>query len=110
MKYRNIVFLDKDGKMYATPEYKGDKREIESYRSADSKGDTFEKNWEEVLDEFRGVESLDEFKKITEKTQRYAKSCSGNVEIRPAEEIADIKYVVGDEVYLIVNGCIFLMV
>nr|WP_024835450.1 hypothetical protein [Clostridium sp. 12(A)] len=104
MTRRNIIFKDKNtGKLYVSPEFNGDKREIEN-RGFNL--DSYYKNWDEILNDFIGIMTLYDFKMISRKVQRYGSSFLGEVEILPVTQIHDIGQIENDEVYLLYNGII----
>ena len=84
MTRRKIVFYDDDaGSFYSTPEFNGDKTEMEAMRSDDS----CDKDWADILKEFEGVKTLNEFKAVSEKAQRYYhSSIAKHIQIIPVEK------------------------
>jgi len=111
MTRRNIILKLRNGKLYVTPEFNGDKKEFELRESlTDIKSmDNYSKNWEEVLQDFEGITTLEQFKNASEQAQNYGKSFLGYIDILPVEEISNIEEVENDEVYLIENGIISLL-
>lgn len=96
MTRRKIYFYDKkQNKLYATPEFNGDKEEFVEFRKHE---DSCDKNFNEILQEFKGVKTLEEFNKATDKAQSYYHSFLGNNNL-PIEEKEDIEY--KDEIYMI---------
>lgn len=94
---RKIYFFDSITKrLYSTPEFNGDKNEFDFFRK---RGDSCDKNFDEILKEFDGVKSLEEFKKASDKAQSYYHSGFTEDSILPIEEITKITY--NDEIYVI---------
>lgn len=106
MTRRNIVLKTKDGKLYVTPEFNGDKREYELKETSlgVKSVDSYSKNWEEVLKDFEGITTLEEFERASKQAQEYGTSFLGYIDILPVEEISKIEDVQNDEVYLIKDG------
>lgn len=96
MTRRKIYFYDKTtSNLYMTPEFNGDKEEFVRFRK---RGDSCDKNWNEILEKFEGVETLKDFKNISTQAQSYYHSCLGD-EVIPIEIAKEIKY--SDEIYMI---------
>jgi hypothetical protein len=75
MTRRYIVFYDDEsGYYYSTPEFNGDKSEMETFGSQDS----CDKDWTEIVFEFEGVDNLNKFKTASEKAQSYYHSFLGD--------------------------------
>ena len=96
---RKIVFKDNViGKLFITPEFNGDK---EGYEARGNCLDGCDKNWDEILEEFVGVETLDDFKEASERAQKHYHSFLGE-EILPVKEMENIVDIKGcDYIYLI---------
>jgi len=63
-----IIFKDKaTGKIYASPEFNGDKMEFEMLK-LDGKCDA---DWSDILKEFSGVKTIQEFKEATIRAQKH---------------------------------------
>jgi hypothetical protein len=71
------------GACWVTPEFNGDKSELQQMKSNDS----CDKDWEEIFEEFKNVKTLDEFQKQSAKAQGYYRSCLPGAKILPAENI-----------------------
>ncbi len=96
MTRRRVYFYDqKQNKLYSTPEFNGDKEEFVEFRKAE---DSCDKNFNEILREFEGVKTFEEFKKASNKAQSYYHSFLGDT-VLPIEEKVNIEY--NDEVYMI---------
>ena len=68
MTRRYIVFYDDEtGYYYSTPEFNGDKSEMEALGSQDS----CDKDWPDIILEFKGVNSLEKFKDASARAQGY---------------------------------------
>ena len=89
---RKIIFKDDIiGKLFVIPEFNGDK---EGY---------------EILEEFVGIETLDDFKEASERAQKHYHSFLGE-DILPVEEIKDISEVKGcDYTYIAENEKVILI-
>jgi hypothetical protein len=75
MTRRYIVFYDEEsGYYYSTPEFNGDKSETEAFGSQDS----CDKDWPDIVLDFKGVKSLNEFKAASERAQGYYHSFLGD--------------------------------
>jgi hypothetical protein len=75
MTRRYIVFYDEEsGYYYSTPEFNGDKSEMEAFSSRDS----CDKDWPEIVLEFKEVDTLQKFKAASEKAQGYYHSFIGD--------------------------------
>lgn len=97
MTRRKIYFFDsKTKKLYSTPEFNGDKNEFGFFRK---RGDSCDKNFDEILKEFDNIKTLEEFKKASNKAQSYYHSGFGSDSILSIEETSKITY--NDEIYLI---------
>jgi len=97
MTRRKVYFFDdKSNKLYSTPEFNGDKYEFDYFRK---KGDYCDKNFDEIIKEFNGVKSLEDFKKASDKVQSYYHSRIVEQVILPIEEVKKITY--NDEIYMI---------
>ncbi|MDR1902370.1 MAG: hypothetical protein LBQ88_08845 [Treponema sp.] len=72
---RYIIFYDgESGYYYSTPEFNGDKSEMEAFSSQDS----CDKDWPEIVLEFERVDTLQKFKAAGEKAQGYYHSFLGD--------------------------------
>jgi hypothetical protein len=75
MTRRYIIFYDEvNGFYYSTPEFNGDKSELESEKSMDS----CKKDWPEIVREFTCVDTLEKFKAASDKAQRHYHSFLGD--------------------------------
>lgn len=96
MTRRRVYFYDqKQNKLYSTPEFNGDKEEFVKFRKAE---DSCDKNFNEILQEFKGVKTFEEFKRASNKAQSYYHSFLGD-EILPIQEVEEKNYC--DEIYMI---------
>lgn len=104
MTRRKIYFYDdKERKLYSTPEFNGDKDEFIHFRKAE---DSCDKNFDEILKEFIGVKTKEEFETASNKAQSYYHSFLGD-EILPINEVKTNES--EDEIYMINNkGEIYL--
>lgn len=104
MTRRKIYFYDnKDKKLYSTPEFNGDKDEFIHFRKAE---DSCDKNFDEILKEFLGVKTKEEFETASNKAQSYYHSFLGD-EVLPINEVTTKES--EDEIYMINNnGDIYL--
>ena len=104
---RKIIFKDDiTGKLFVTPEFNGDK---EGYEKRGNCLDGCDKNWDEILEEFVGIETLDDFKKASERAQKHYHSFLGE-DILPVEEIKDISEAKGcDYTYIVENEKVILI-
>ena len=83
MTRRTISFIDSAGQSFETPEFNGDKEELEKMGSAD----WCDKNWPEIESEFLNVKTLDDFRAASSRAQGfYHSSIAGQsvLPIRPA--------------------------
>ena len=94
MTRRTVIFTDKAGKTYATPEFNGDKSEFE-YRDTVSSTDWCDENWDIILKVFDGIETLEQFTEANKKAQNYYHSFLGS-EILPVKEIDIISKITSD--------------
>jgi len=85
MTRRRIVFkVPGMNQRYVTPEFNGDKTEFEQFKM----GDTCTATWDEIMDMFDPVSSLDEFKAANEKAQRcYVSSIAPDQTPEPVIEL-----------------------
>lgn len=99
MTRRKIYFYDnKEKKLYSTPEFNGDKEEFVKFRKAE---DSCDKNFDEILKEFIGVKTKEEFEAASNKAQSYYHSFLGD-EILPINEVTTKES--EDEIYMINNN------
>lgn len=99
---RRIIFESTDGKYWATPEYNGDKSELERFHSSDS----CDADWPKILACFENVNILEEFRRASEKAQGMYHSCLGD-EILDIEEFSKtelVKFDIADELYFVHAG------
>jgi hypothetical protein len=76
MTRRLIIFQNKEtGLFYSTPEFNGDKAEMEFFHSQD----LCEKNWPEIIQEFKNIKTLQEFRMACDRAQGYYHSIFGNM-------------------------------
>lgn len=105
MRRRVVVFEDKDGMIYSTPEFNGDKEAYEMRGMTGKSVDGCSKNWDEILKDFESVTTLEEFKKASEKAQGYYWSFLGEVEILPVVGLdKSLDCFNADEIYIVENG------
>ena len=83
MTRRRVLFLDADGKAYLTEEYNGDKTEFALFGVAD----TCEKDWRDIMDEFRDCLSLRMFFATDRRCQGYYHSQLGVSEYQAPKEV-----------------------
>lgn len=83
MTRRRVLFINSDGKTYLTEEYNGDKSEFARFGA----GDSCEKDWRDIMDEFRDCLSLDLFLETDRRCQSYYHSCLGTTEYHGPEEV-----------------------
>ena len=102
MTRRRIIFSDKStGKLYATPEFNGDKAEFDHFFKGHTHHDTCDKSWEQILNErFAGIKTLEDFVKASDAAQMDYHSFLG-IEIRPVEQIENAGAISADEVFYI---------
>jgi hypothetical protein len=75
MTRRYLVFYDEEtGYYYSTPEFNGDKSEMEAFSSQDS----CDKDWPDIVREFEDVDSLKKFEDASIKSQGYYHSFLGD--------------------------------
>jgi hypothetical protein len=75
MTRRHLVFYDEEtGYYYSTPEFNGDKSEMEAFGCLDS----CDKDWPDIILEFEGVVSLQRFQDASVKAQSYYHSFLGD--------------------------------
>jgi hypothetical protein len=68
MTRRNIIFYDDiSHSFYSTPEFNGDKTEMENIRSNDS----CDKDWADIIKEFENVKTLIDFKIANNNAQKF---------------------------------------
>lgn len=97
MTRRKVYFYDnKTNKLYSTPEFNGDKNEFAFFSK---RGDSCDKNFEEILKEFDDVKTLEDFEKASNKAQSYYHSGFIEDSILPIEEVGKITY--NDEIYIL---------
>jgi hypothetical protein len=93
MTRRKILFRDVENNCcWVTPEFNGDKTELQSIKSADS----CDKDWVEIYEEFRNVKTLPEFEKVNARAQKYYHSSFPGGKILPVENIGDGKFTEND--------------
>ena len=98
MTRRKIYFYDNnEKKLYSTPEFNGDKEEFIKFNK---RGDSCDKNFDEILNEFIGIKSKEEFEKASNKAQSYYHSFLGD-EILPINEVTTNES--EDEIFMINN-------
>lgn len=64
---RRVVFIDAAGMAYISPEFNGDKAEMEYFRLSDS----CDMNWMEIQDLFRQCKTIEDFKAACITAQGY---------------------------------------
>ena len=100
MTRRKIVFIDSTGS-YETPEFNGDKKELERFGSAD----WCDKNWPEIEAEFLNVKTLDEFKAVSNRVQMYYHSSIAGQAVLPVIPVPEgSKFKTGTELQEIVEN------
>lgn len=82
MTRRTVMFINSDGKVYMTSEYNGDKSEFAMFGA----GDSCEKDWADIMGEFRESLSLPVFIETDRRCQGYYHSCLGTSEYNPPKE------------------------
>ena len=110
MTRRRIIFKDCKNRMYITAEYNGDKSELEE-RSAK---DCCDKNWDEILQDFEDVRTVEDFVTADLNAQQHYHNSDiilgrGDVvkfdfEYFPIEKFFAFDNISADEIYLIENG------
>ena len=114
MTRRRIIFTDTEGRMYATEEYNGDKHDFE-WRGMYGYCD---KNWDDIIKDFEGVKTIEDFVKADLKAQQYYHNpefvfCNGvqkvDFEYLPIERIYNIEDISADKIYLVENGNVTLL-
>ena len=97
MTRRKVYYFDKQTeKLYSTPEFNGDKNEFNLFSK---RGDSCDKDFEEIIKEFDNIKNLEEFKNASNKAQSYYHSGFVGTEILPIEEVSEITY--NDEIYML---------
>lgn len=87
MFQRRVIFIDAAGLTYISPEFNGDKAEMEYFRLSD----TCDLNWMEIQDMFRQCKTIEEFKDACIKAQGFYHSCLPNPEPpEPAVPISEL--------------------
>lgn len=72
MTRRQIYFYNKkNNTYYVSEEFNGDKWEMEAMRGIFGGIDSCDKNWNEILDDLKGVDTLSEFLQAIAKVTRY---------------------------------------
>lgn len=101
MTRRKVYYFDtQTKKLYSTPEFNGDKSEFNLFSK---RGDSCDKDFNEILKEFENIKNLEEFKNASNKAQRYYHSRFVGTETIPIEEVSKITY--NDEIYMLdING------
>lgn len=98
---RKVIFKDTlTGKLFVSPELNGCKEE---YKERKLCSDGCIKSWNEMLEDFESVKTLQEFEEVSEKVQNYYFTPFG-VEILPIKEITSIQEVKSDYIYLVEDG------
>jgi hypothetical protein len=95
MTRRKVLFRDVENECcWITPEFNGDRSELQQFRSRDS----CDKDWNEIYDEFRAVPlTLEKFKEISDRAQRYYHShLSDKPMILPVEKIEGTAFTESD--------------
>ena len=97
MTRRKVYYFDtKTKKLYSTPEFNGDKSEFNLFSK---RGDSCDKDFNEILKEFENIKTLEEFKSASDKAQSYYHSGFVGTEVLPIEEVSEITY--NDEIYML---------
>jgi len=111
MTRRTIIYKDSEtGKLYASPEFNGDKTEFEMFQLSGE----CDADWNDILKEFKGVNTLREFMDASERAQKHYKPFviyneTANTptelggEILPVYEIDNISKIKSDHVIMIKN-------
>lgn len=76
---RRVVFIDAAGTAYISPEFNGDKAEMEYFRLSDS----CDVNWMEIQDTFRQCKTIEEFKTACITAQGFYHSSMPNPDPEP---------------------------
>lgn len=102
MTRRYVVYIDSDGAVYLSPEFNGDRAELEHMGSADR----CDKAWREIEREFFSpVRDLLGFRIATMQAQRKCHSCLGDEPPVPPQRIASVGAVPpADEIIYITSG------
>jgi hypothetical protein len=83
MTRRKVLFRDAQGECcWVTPEFNGDKTEMERMGSRDS----CDKDWPEIFEEFKNVKTFPEFEKMNARAQNYYHSSLPGAKILPVEK------------------------
>lgn len=97
MTRRKVYFFDtKTKKLYSTPEFNGDKSEFNLFSK---RGDSCDKDFDEILKEFENIKTLEEFESASDKAQSYYHSGFVGTVTLPIEEVSEITY--NDEIYML---------
>ena len=89
MTRRKVLFRDvASGQCYITPEFNGDKTELLQKKS----GDSCDRDWQEIIEEFKGAKTLDEFQKANANAQGYYHSCLPGAKALPVENIGKERF------------------
>lgn len=83
MTRRRVLFTAANGTRYITPEFNGDKSEMEKFCSADS----CDKDWDEIAELFRKCRSYEEFEVTNMKAQSFYHSCLPGTEVLPCRQL-----------------------
>jgi len=88
MYRRRVIFIDVSGTTYISPEFNGDKAEMEYFRLSD----TCDVNWMEIQDMFHQCKTIKEFKDACIMAQGFYHSCLPNPEPpEPAVPISELE-------------------
>ena len=92
MTRRTIVFIDKLGRVWTSPEFNGDRSE---YSMRNDTVYSCDKRWEEIMARFKAVKSLKEFRRQVIKAQGYYHSFFGDSKPLPVIQIQGFNLVKG---------------
>jgi hypothetical protein len=101
MTRRRVIFQDHEtGDFYTTPEFNGDKEELEFICS----NDYCEKDWSGILDEFKGILTKEDFRKASSRAQELYHSSLGRTYLAIEYFEHPLTDFMADEVYQCQNG------
>lgn len=83
MKRRRVYFYCANGEVYVTPEFNGDKSEFIAFGSLDR----CDKDWSDIIRSFAQCQTLSDFERVNEQSQRLYHSILGDVDILPVEKV-----------------------
>ena len=99
MTRRRIVFTEQEtGDIYTTPEFNSDKADFKNILPGSR--DSCDKEWHEILNEFKDIKTLKEFRQANEKAQSFYHSFLGDERLS-VERIRAISEISADEVIIL---------